>query len=183
MKAVRRLFRVLIGFLIACIAAALTTLLFVATPGEVIGWLALDNTGERFGRFALLWLAATTQSVIFSALFALVAVIIAERLGKRDWIYYANTGILIAVLGFLAQWASEPTGQNWSVVNSSYPLVAFLATGFVGGFVYWMWAGRFAGAAPNTVVGRQPAAEPAKVSVEQPKVVTPAKEAETISKS
>jgi MFS family permease len=150
---VRRPFRVLIGFLIACIAAALTTLLFVATPGEVIGWLALDNTGERFGRFALLWLAATTQSVMFSALFALVAVVIAEWLGKRDWIYYANTGILIAVLGF------------------------------VGGFVYWMWAGRFAGAAPNTVVGRQPAAEPAKVSVEQPKVVTPAKEAETISKS
>jgi MFS family permease len=142
---VRRMFRVLIGFLIACIAAALTTLLFVITPGELIGWLSLDDGGERFQRFGLLWLAASTQSVIFSALFALAAVILAEWLGKRDWIFYANTGIIIAVLGFLAQWMSEPTGQNWSVVNSSYPLVAFLATGFVGGVVYWMWAGRHAG--------------------------------------
>jgi hypothetical protein len=32
-------------------------------------------------------------------------------------------------------------------------------------------------------VGLQPAAEPVKVAVEQPKVVTPAKEAETIAKS
>jgi hypothetical protein len=143
--AVRRIVRVLIGFLIACIAAALTTLLFVVTPGELLGWLSLDDGGERLQRFGLLWLAASTQSVLFSALFALVAVSLAEWLGKRDWIYYANTGIIIAVLGFLAQWASEPTGQNWSVVNSSYPLVAFLATGFVGGFVYWMWAGRHAG--------------------------------------
>lgn len=179
----RGVFRVLIGFLIACIAAALTTLLFVMTPGELIDWLSLDDAGERFGRFGLLWLAATTQSVIFSALFALVAVVVAEWLGKQGWIYYANTGILIAVLGFLAQWASEPTGQNWSVVNSSYPLVAFLATGFVGGFVYWMWAGRFAGATPNAVIGPQPAAEPVEVAAEQPKSVTPAKEAETIAKS
>jgi hypothetical protein len=120
---------------------------------------------------------------MFSALFALVAVVIAEWLGKRDWIYYANTGILIAVLGFLAQWASEPTGQNWSVISSSYPLVAFLATGFVGGFVYWMWAGRFAGATANAATGLQPAAEPVKVAAEQLKSATPAKEAETIAKS
>ena len=169
-------FRVLIGFLIACIAAALTTLLFVVTPVELVGWLSLDDAGERFGRFALLWLAATTQSVIFSALFALVAVIIAEWLGKRDWIYYANTGVLIAVLGFLAQWASEPTGQNWSVVGSSYPLVAFLATGFVGGFVYWMWAGRFAG-------GPGKAASELTAPAEQSKTVIPAKETESVAKT
>ena len=81
----RRIVRIFIGFLIACIAAALTTLLFVVTPAELIGWLSLDDGGERFARFALLWLAATTQSVIFSALFALVALIIAEWLGQRDW--------------------------------------------------------------------------------------------------
>ncbi|MFM9845932.1 MAG: hypothetical protein ACKVP3_02075 [Hyphomicrobiaceae bacterium] len=171
----RQIVRVLIGFLIACIAAALTTLLFVVTPGELIGWLSLDDGGERFARFGLLWLAASTQSVLFSAVFALVAVIIAEWLGKRDWIYYANTGIIIAVLGFLAQWASEPTGQNWSVVNSSYPLVAFLATGFVGGFVYWIWAGRHA--------GRPAAVEPVEAAVEQSKAAAPAKEAVSVAKS
>lgn len=179
----RRMFRVLVGFLIACIAAALTTLLFVVTPVELVGWLSLDDGGERFARFGLLWLAATTQSVLFSALFALVAVVVAEWLGQRNWIYYVNSGVLIAVLGFLAQWASEPTGQNWSVVNSSYPLVAFLATGFVGGFVYWMWAGRFSGGQPVTEPGAKPAAEPVKATVEQPKAAMPAKEAESAAKS
>jgi hypothetical protein len=176
-------FRVLIGFLIACIAAALTSLLFVVTPVELIGWLSVDDGGERFARFGLLWLAATTQSVIFSALFALLAVVIAEWLGQRGWVYYVNSGVLIAVLGFLAQWASEPTGQNWSVVNSSYPLVAFLATGFVGGFVYWMWAGRFAGGTAKAGLAPQPAVEPVETAAERPKPGAPAKEAETVAKS
>ncbi len=177
----RRVFRVFLGFLLACIAAALTTLLFVVTPVELAGWLSLDDSGERFARFGLLWLAATTQGVIFSAVFALVAVIIAEWLGKRDWIYYASTGILISVLGFLAQWASEPTGQGWSVVDSSYPLVAFLATGFVGGFVYWMWAGRFAGGPAEAQVAN-PTGEPVKAAAEPPKASAPAREAESVAK-
>jgi hypothetical protein len=172
----RRMFRVLSGFLIACLAAALTTLLFVVTPTELIGWMSLDDGGERFSRFGLLWLAASTQSVLFSAPFALVAVIIAEWLVQRDWIYYANTGLLIAVLGFLVQWASEPSGQNWSVVNSSYPLVAFLATGFVGGFVYWMWAGRHAGGLSGTA----PAA--AGASAGQPKTAVTAEKGEVVAK-
>jgi hypothetical protein len=173
----RRIVRILIGFLIACIAAALTTLLFVVTPVELIGWLSLDDGGERLARFGLLWLAASTQSMIFSALFALVTLIVAERLGQRDWIYYANSGLLIAVLGFLVQWASEPTGQNWSVVNSSYPLVAFLATGFVGGFVYWMWAGRHAGGLSRT------APEPAGTSAERPNTTVTAEKGEVVAKS
>ncbi len=40
---------------------------------------------------------------------------------------------------------AEPTGQNWSVVNSNYPLIAFLTTGFVAGVAYWIVAGRHAG--------------------------------------
>lgn len=173
----RRMFRVLFGFLIACIAAALTTLLFVVTPGELVGWMSLDDGGERFARFGLLWLAASTQNVLFSAPFALVAVIVAEWLGQRDWIYYANAGLIIAVLGFLAQWASEPTGQNWSVVNSSYPLVAFLATGFVGGFVYWMWAGRHAGGPSRS------AAAPVAAPAEQTKTAVAAEKAEAVAKT
>lgn len=173
----RRMFRVLFGFLIACIAAALATLLFVVTPAELIGWMSLDDGGERFARFGLLWLAASTRNALFSAPFALVAVIVAEWLGQRDWIYYANAGLIIAVLGFLAQWASEPTGQNWSVVNSSYPLVAFLATGFVGGFVYWMWTGRHAGGPSRS------AAAPVAAPAEQTKTAVAAEKAEAVAKT
>ncbi len=141
----RTAFRVLIGFIVACIVAGLTVLLFVHTPSEVAGWLSASDAGERLSVFGVLWASAAIQTARFAALFALIGVVIGEWLRLRDWTYYAIGGIVIAVLGFLAQWLSEPTGQNWSVVNSNYPLVAFLTTGFIGGFVYWMSAGRHAG--------------------------------------
>jgi MFS family permease len=102
----RTVLRVLIGFLVACFAGALTTLLFVHTPEEVTSWLTTlpaDERGERFGGFGLLWLAAATQSALFSVLFAFIAVIIAEWRKVRDWTYYAIAGIVIALLGFAAQ--------------------------------------------------------------------------------
>ena len=34
---------------------------------------------------------------------------------------------------------------GWSILNSNYPLVAFLTTGFVAGLVYWLFSGRLAG--------------------------------------
>jgi hypothetical protein len=161
----RTVLRVLIGFIVACFAGALTTLLFVHTPEEVGSWLTTlpaDERGERFGIFGLLWLAAATQSAIFSAFFAFIAVVVAEWRKVRAWTYYSIAGIIIALLGFAAQWLSEPTGQSWSVVNSHYPLVAFLTTGFVAGFVYWMVAGRHAGGTKPS-----PVAEPSKVAVNE----------------
>lgn len=189
----RRVLRVLVGFVVACFAAALTTLLFVYTPEEVLTWttsLPAEDRNERFSVFGLLWLAAATQSAVFSALFALLAVVIAEWRKVRAWTYYAIAGIVIALLGFAAQWLSEPSGQNWSVVNSHYPFVAFLTTGFVGGFTYWMVAGRHAGgvskaAAVPTAGSTKPALAETK---EMPKAANdtqaPAKpEAEAASKT
>ena len=179
----RTVLRVLIGFVVACFAGALTTLLFVHTPEEVTSWLTAlpaEERGERFGGFGLLWLAAATQSALFSVLFAFIAVVIAEWRKVRDWTYYAIAGIVIALLGFAAQWLAEPTGQSWSVVNSHYPLVAFLTTGFVAGFAYWMVAGRHAGGA-----ARAPAApeSPKAAAKEAPKetIKEPPKEAPKVA--
>lgn len=163
----RTLLRVLVGFVIACLAAALTTVLFVHTPEEVVGWLTdlpADERGERLSVFGLLWLAAATQSALFALVFALVAIVVAEWRKVRAWTYYAIIGIVIALVGFAAQWLSEPSGQNWSVLNSHYPFVAFLTTGFVGGLVYWMAAGRHAGGV-----------RPAQPAPETPKPVASAK--------
>ena len=168
----RTVLRVLIGFVMACFAGALTTLLFVYTPEEVVGWLTAlpaEERSERLSVFGLLWLAAATQSAIFSALFAFVVVVIGEWRKVRAWTYYAVAAIIIAVLGFAAQWMAEPTGQNWSVVNSHYPLVAFLTTGFVAGFVYWMVAGRHAGGAAKAPPVPEPPTPVVKPVVEKPK--------------
>lgn len=139
--------RVLSGFIFASLAAGLTTALFVHTPEQ----LASSSPPDVWSQLGDSWMVAATQSGIFSALFALAVVTFAEWRRIREWTYYAMAGIVIALLGFAAQWLSESTGQNWSVVGSNYPLVAFLTTGFVGGFAYWALAGRSAGGAgPHT---------------------------------
>jgi len=168
----RTVLRALAGFIVACVAAGLTTLLFVHTPAEVIGWISAPGAGERFPIFLSLWVSAAMQSFLFAALFALLAAIAGEWKSIRGWTYYALAGVIIAALGFTAQWLSEPTGQNWSVINGNYPLVAFLTTGFVGGFVYWLCAGKTAGRDPETPGGKSaPVARPQTSEPTEPKPV------------
>lgn len=142
--------RVLVGFIVACAAAGVTTALFVHTPEELANALSAPPApaGEDpWSQLGFTTLVAATQSAIFSAFFAFITAAIGEWHKVRDWTYYAMAGIVIALLGFAAQWMSEETGQGWSVVNSNYPLIAFLTTGFVAGWTYWACAGRKAGTA------------------------------------
>lgn len=138
----RRALVVLFGFVVACLAGAAAKVAFVITPGEIasLGW---DAAMSRLGVAGLLALASGIQAAIFSAPLALLAVGIAEWRRRRTWTYYATAGVLIAVLGFVAQYLSEAQGQP-TIVNN-YAFTAFLTEGFVAGFVYWMIAGRNAG--------------------------------------
>ena len=70
---------------------------------------------------------------------ALVAIIIGEALHIRSWMYYVlASGAAMAAIPVLASPRSDqppvlPTGQYMTI---------FAAAGFVGGFVYWLLAGR-----------------------------------------
>lgn len=135
-----RLLRVLCGFLLACLAAGLTKVLFAYSPAELSGMLP-EVASQRLS----IALPVATHIAIFSAPFALVAVAVSEWLGVREWAYYGVAAIAIALIGFFAQYQSETSTQGWSILNSNYPLITFLTTGFVGGLVYWLFSGRLAG--------------------------------------
>jgi hypothetical protein len=140
MAMITRIFRVLSGFLLACLAAGLTKLLFAYTPAE------LSNLPpEVASDYLALALPLATHTAIFSAPFALVAIAIGEWRRWRDWAYYALTAMAIALIGYFAQYQSETATQGWSIAANNYALVAFLTTGFVGGLVYWLFSGRLAG--------------------------------------
>jgi len=132
-----RIVRVIIGFALACLAAGLTLVLFVYTPVELAG--AAGAAGARFGEAGLLALAAATQVAIFSAPFALIAVLAATWRRLSSPAYFALAGIAIAGLGFWAQYRSEAAGEL-SILNT-YALSAFALTGLVGGLVFWLCAG------------------------------------------
>lgn len=152
-----RVIQVLVGFGIACLAAALTLVLFVYTPAETLGM----PSGMRADRMIEAWqftLAVTPHVATFSAVLALLAVALAEARRIAGWSYYALVGIGIAVAGFLVQHFSEGPGQPTILQN--YALVAFLVAGAVGGLVYWYVSGRYARrrAAPKSAPAQSVAA-------------------------
>ena len=132
-----RIFRVVIGFALASLAAGLTLVLFVYTPVELAG-AAGNAAGARFGEAGLLALAAATQVALFAAPFALIAVLAATWRRLNRPAYFALAGIAIAGVGFWAQYRSEAAGEL-SILNS-YALSAFALTGLVGGLVFWLCA-------------------------------------------
>jgi hypothetical protein len=126
--------------------------------------LPSDVAAERISEAGLLALAAATQCAVFSAPLALIGAAIGEWQRIGSWIYYVAFGVVIAAIGFLAQYWSEAGGEN-SIVNP-YALSAFLVTGLVAGLIYWLASGRFAVSPwpdeepPLPEITRQPRPEP-----------------------
>jgi hypothetical protein len=133
------IFRVLLGYLLACFAAGIVTVLFAWTPSDLAAMQG-DLANDKLA----LAMPVATQIAIFSSPLAFLAIAFGEARRWRDWAYYAAAGMAIALFGYLAQYQSEAPSQTWSVAASNYPLIAFLTSGFVGGLVYWLFSGRLA---------------------------------------
>ncbi len=132
---VRSLFRILIGYALASIAAGGVQTLFVLSPLEVLGSL------ERAGQAGLLTLMAGTQTATFAAPFAGIAIILSEWLARRDLATYAAFGLAIGATAFIA----VSTGSDGDRLFHAYAGLAFLTAGFAGGLVYGLISGRWAG--------------------------------------
>jgi hypothetical protein len=139
---IRTLARVICGFALACLAAGLTTVLFVTTPGELLA-APTGEFAEKAGQTFVWGLLAATHSAIFAAAFALIALGVGEWLSLRGAGYYMLAGLIIALLGFYAQFASEAPGQ--ATILNTYAATAFVCAGLISGLVYWLIAGRNAG--------------------------------------
>jgi hypothetical protein len=131
---------VILGFLVACLAAATTLVLFVYTPAEFVS-LPADMRSARYSEAGRFILAVVPHVAMFSAVFALFASAFAEVRGIASWTYHALVGVGIAVVGFLVQHLSEGPGQPSILQN--YALLAFLTAGAVGGLAYWYVCGRY----------------------------------------
>lgn len=134
--------RVLTGFILACLTAGLVQVLFIMTPAQLLQ-LPSSAFQERAAQAGTLSLLAATHAAIFSIAFTLIAAGIGEWMRVRAPAYYIATGAIIAALGFSAQYASEVAGQP--TIFNSYAIAAFITSGALAGFVYWLAAGRYAG--------------------------------------
>ncbi|MDX8442797.1 hypothetical protein [Mesorhizobium australafricanum] len=89
-------------------------------------------------------------SVPFVALFvayfafmpAAVVILIAEALCRRDWLFYALAGAVVA--GIFLGFVHGSADINFDVTETNARL-AVIGSGMVGGIFYWLSAGRWAG--------------------------------------
>ena len=162
--------RVLLGFALACLTAGLVQVLYVVTPSDIAGSPG-GLVVERLGGTAVLALETATHFAIFALAFALIATGFGEWMSLRALPYYLAAGVVIALLGYAAQFSSEVGGQP-SVLNN-YALQAFITTGFFAGLVYWLVSGQFAGGPDDGDIASAPTTgvpAPAKAG-ERPRIL------------
>jgi hypothetical protein len=120
-----------LGFIAACVAAGV-----MATFG-VFGAEYFDI--DVIGYYIASVVAMTFWAGTIAFLPAAIAIVLAESLGWRSALYYLLVGGLIGAA------AIHLTTQSGVFDFADRPNAALLAAGFVGGFVYWLIAGRLAG--------------------------------------
>ncbi|PBB88108.1 MULTISPECIES: hypothetical protein [unclassified Mesorhizobium] len=130
---------ILIGYIVASLAAsAFLNVLFLAHLGYTPQHPEPAATASLY--FSVPFVA------LFVAYFAFIpaaaVILIAEVLGRRDWLFYALGGAVIALvfLGFVYHIAAA----NFEVTETRAGL-AVIGSGMVGGIFYWLSAGRSAG--------------------------------------
>lgn len=142
---IQRVLQILMGFVLACLAAAVTLVLFVYAPADVAS-LRQDLTGDRLSEAGFFTLLITPHVAVVAAIPAFLVTVFAESRKVASWMFYALAGTATAFAGFLIQYLTEAAAPL--SIFQAYALIAFLAAGLVGGLVYWAASGRYtAGAA------------------------------------
>jgi hypothetical protein len=148
MRAVGRLFAALIGFIAAVIAAALFMLV------ARVGLEPADMNAAPWFWGTFLLAAGYTASLLGSAAFlpAMIAIVITEVLSIRSVMVHVGIGGAIGAIGAAGLSRVSEAGVAFDGRGA-----VIVAAGFVGGFAYWLVAGRMAGLAPPNPNAREEA--------------------------
>jgi len=136
-----RIFVILFALLLAILAAGFALAIGVMVPDVVT---VTADPLEHFTFFAVQFFAASF--VGFAAFVpALVLIAIAETFDIRSIFYYAIGGAAIGLFAYYGSNISVALENTTDMPPVSFGLQLVAAAGIIGGFVYWLVAGRKAG--------------------------------------
>ncbi|MER8658903.1 hypothetical protein [Mesorhizobium sp. M0847] len=130
---------ILFGYVVASLAAsAFLNVLFLASLGYAPEHAHPTATASLY--FSIPFVALFVAYFAFMP--AAIVILISEILSRRDWLFYALAGGIVAAvfLGFVHQNADI----NFDVTEPR-AIAAVIGCGMVGGIFYWLSAGRWAG--------------------------------------
>lgn len=146
MVALFRIVMMFVGYVWACIAAALVLALGTLTPqwDDFFGALGMQSPDAQS---TAMWVVVGFGAfVIFFVGFlpTLLVIVIAEGLGLRSIVVY---GVLGGALALAAAYGLDFFGRVAPPdIDLAREREVFAAAGIAGGLVYWLFAGRNAGA-------------------------------------
>ncbi len=148
MAIVGRIAIIMLAYALACVAASLVVTLATLTPD----WDDLTALGLQS---AEVWSIVAVGAAMIGAsatLPALIAVILTEGFAWRSIVVYAAAGGVMALaLGYRFDMASYVNEAGRSLAHDREVLAA---AGIAGGLIYWLVAGRRAGAWKRRAVGK-----------------------------
>lgn len=136
-----RIFVVFFALMLAILAAGLALAIGVMAPDVVT---VTTDPIEHFTFFAVQFFA--TSFVGFAAFLpALALIAIAETFDIRTIFYYAIGGAAIGLFAYYGSNISVALENTTDLPPVAFGLQLVAAAGIIGGFVYWLAAGRKAG--------------------------------------
>ncbi len=136
-----QLLLILAGYAAACVAASLFLVALVLSP---LGWTAEELPYALTGSLLVVVPFVALFVAYFAFVPASVAVLVLEATSLRDWLWNALAGGGVGAAVYIAIW-SVPADRTELPVGDTALMLAFAATGIVGGLAYWLVAGRAAG--------------------------------------
>ena len=133
---------IFLAFIVASAAAGITIAVALLGPD----WPALSgDAGQRTDFWVLVFFAASLSgAVIILPLFLLV--VLAESFRLRSFLLYAVAGAAVMLFGYFASGFAEHLDKTSAPLTANHRAAIAAAAGVVFGMVYWLLAGRKAGA-------------------------------------
>jgi hypothetical protein len=139
MALLARIFVVFFAFLLACVAAAVVVTFALLLPG----WTELIDRQPGHQSVAVMVGLSAAFFSIYAMLPAMLVIALAEGFRLRSVLFYALAGAALALFSAYGWDLRLLRSQNDDLGARGVEIMA--AVGIVGGFVYWMLAGRNAG--------------------------------------